>query len=368
MRMFFRTVLDLFLIGMVNYIKKIKKVNYFVVGNRFWLDFEINIVILELMADGKPSLVLIDERILLKSLPIERQEYIIGRANECDFLIDGKEVSRKHARVYYKDGKFIIEDLKSTNGTFVNGKRIDTIELRHGDEINIGNFTIIFDDGRGIEGIYDETQAESGGNETQRLIAEYKSLAEKIRERDIALSLKKYHEKVLKSRKKLTRQANFDRLTDLYNRRYFDKVFEEKFLEAHRHHYPLSLLFVDIDHFKKVNDTLGHDKGDEVLRGVAHIIRALCRKDDIVARYGGEEFVILFPNMDVYNAKMIGETIRKIIEEKSTQIIGIKVTVSIGVATDVNEFINTQELIKKADQALYRAKARGRNCVVMANE
>jgi len=320
------------------------------------------------MADGKPCLVLIEERILLKSLPIEKREYIIGRANECDFFIDGKEVSRQHARLYYNNGKFIIEDLKSTNGTFVNGKRIDSIELHHGDEINVGNFTIIFDDGRGIEGIYDETQVESAGNETQRLVAEYKSLAEKIRERDVALSLKRYHEKVLKSRKKLTRQANFDRLTDLYNRRYFDKVIEEKFSEAHRQKYPLSLLFVDIDHFKKVNDTFGHDKGDGVLRGVAHIIRALCRKDDIVARYGGEEFVILFPKMDAKNATQIAETIRKIIEEKSSEIVGLKVTISIGVATDFNQMTNAQELTKIADRALYQAKSLGRNCVVMAND
>ncbi|MGQ9816531.1 MAG: diguanylate cyclase [bacterium] len=319
------------------------------------------------MANGKPSLVLIDERILLKNLPIEKHECIIGRANGCDFLIDGKEVSRRHARVYYKDGMYVIEDLKSTNGTFVNGKRIDAVELHHGDEINIGNFTIIFDDGRGIDGIYDETQVESSGNETQRLVAEYKSLAEKIRERDIALSLKKYHEKVLKSRKKLTRQANFDRLTDLYNRRYFDKIIEEKFLEAHREKYPLSLLFVDIDHFKKVNDTLGHDKGDEVLKGVAHIIRALCRKDDIIARYGGEEFVVLFPNMDISNAWQVAETMRKVIEEKSVQIIGLKVTVSIGVAANFRKMTSTKELIKRADQALYRAKSSGRNCVVMGN-
>lgn len=331
------------------------------------LDFEINIVILKLMANSKPALILIDERILLKSLPIEKQKCIIGRANECDFLIDGKEVSRQHARVYYKDGKYVIEDLKSTNGTFVNGRRIDVAELHHGDEINIGNFTIVFDDGRGIDGIYDETQVESEGNETQRLVAEYKLLAEKIRERDIALSLKKYHEEVLKSRKKLTKQANFDRLTDLYNRRYFDKIFNEKFIEAHRQHYPLSLLFVDIDHFKKVNDTFGHDKGDEVLKTVAHIIRALCRKDDIVARYGGEEFVILFPNMDVNNARQVAETIRKVIEERSIQIIGFRVTVSIGVAATFREIVSTKELIKSADEALYRAKSSGRNCVVMGN-
>lgn len=320
------------------------------------------------MASGKPCLVLVDERILLKNFALDKKEYIIGRANECDFIIDGKEVSRRHARIYYGNGKFKIEDLNSTNGTFVNGKQIKSAELKHGDEINIGNFTIIFDDGRGIEGIYDETQVESAGNETQKLVAEYKSIAEKIRERDIALRLKQYHEKVLKSRKKLTQQANRDRLTDLYNRRYFDKIFEQQFKNAHQNRYPLTIFFIDIDHFKKINDTYGHDKGDEVLRGVAHIIRALCRKDDIIARYGGEEFVILFPKMDKESAKQIAESMRKIVEEKSEEVLGLKVTVSIGITTDFMKFSNPQDLIKSADNALYKAKSSGRNCVVLANE
>ncbi len=320
------------------------------------------------MAQGRPCLVLIEERILLKSFPIEKGEYIIGRSAECDFVLDGKEVSRRHARIFYEDGNFKIEDLKSTNGTYLNGKKIDITDLHHGDEIKIGDFTIIFDEGKGIEGIYDETQVDSAGNETQRLIAEYQSLAEKIRERDIALDLKRYHEKVLKSRKRLTQQANLDRLTDLYNRRYFDKTFEEHFNNAHQNRYPLSLLFIDIDHFKKINDTFGHNKGDEVLRGVAQIIRALCRKDDVVARYGGEEFVIIFPRMNKESAIQIAETIRKVVEKKSTEIIGLKVTVSIGVATDFRNFSRPEELIKTADNALYKAKSLGRNCVVSANE
>ncbi|MEO0205774.1 MAG: GGDEF domain-containing protein, partial [candidate division WOR-3 bacterium] len=174
--------------------------------------------------------------------------------------------------------------------------------------------------------------------------------------------LKQYHEKVLKSRKKLTQQANRDRLTELYNRRYFDRVFEQQFKNAHQNKYPLTIFFIDIDHFKKINDTYGHDKGDEVLRGVAHIIQALCRKDDIVARYGGEEFVIIFPKMDVESAKQIAKSMRKIVEEKSAEIIGIKVTISIGVAK------SHQDFIKSADNALYKAKSLGRNRVVVANE
>jgi diguanylate cyclase (GGDEF)-like protein len=130
----------------------------------------------------------------------------------------------------------------------------------------------------------------------------------------------------------------------------------------------LTIIFIDIDQFKKVNDTYGHDKGDEVLRGVAQIIRALCRKDDIVARYGGEEFVALFPKMNKESARQIAESMRKIVEEKSQRIIGLRVTVSIGVATDFEKFSNTQNLIKMADNALYKSKSSGRNRVVIANE
>ncbi len=321
------------------------------------------------MADGKPCLVLLEEQILLKILAIEeKKDYIIGRADACDFVIDGKEVSRRHARVFYDGNIPMLEDLKSTNGTFVNGKRVETAVLRHNDEINIGNFTIVFDDGRGIEGVYEETQTESAGNETQRLVKEYRNLAEKIRERDIALDLKRYHEKVIKDRRKLTHLANRDRLTGLYNRRYFDKIFEQKFKEAHLKKYPLCLLFVDIDHFKKVNDTFGHEKGDEVLRGVAQIIHALCRKEDIVARYGGEEFVLLFCGMDSENGAQVAETIRRIVEEKSTAVVGFRITISIGVSVDNGRLADPGDFLRSADSALYTAKSQGRNRVVIAND
>ncbi len=321
------------------------------------------------MADGKPCLVLLEEQILLKIFEIaEKREYIIGRADTCDFVVDGKEVSRKHARVFYDGDIPMIEDLKSTNGTFVNGKRVECVALKHGDEINIGDYTIVFDNGSGIKGIYVETQADSAGNETQRLVREYRNLAEKIREREIALDLKRYHERVIKDRKKLRYLANRDRLTGLYNRRYFDKIFEQRFREAHLKNYPLCLLFVDIDHFKKVNDTFGHEKGDEVLRGVAQIIHALCRKEDIVARYGGEEFVLLFCGMDSENGAQVAETIRRIVEEKSTAVVGFRITISIGVSVDNGRLADPRDFLKSADTALYTAKSQGRNRVVIADD
>lgn len=320
------------------------------------------------MTQKIPSLVLVDEKILLKNLPLKENEYIIGRSDDCDFVLCGNDVSRRHARIYYQDKNFFIEDLDSTNGTYVNGKKVKRIALRHGDEIKIGNFTIMFDDGSGIGGIYEETQTCLQGNETQRLVAQYKLLTQKIRERDIARELRLYHEKVIKDRRKLKHQANFDRLTGLFNRRYFDKIIKEKFVSSQKTHQPLSLLYIDIDHFKRVNDTLGHDKGDEVLRVVAHLIRSLCRKDDIVVRYGGEEFVILFPRMPLESAVEVAEFMRRTIEEKTPEILGLKVTVSIGVATHSQGKMDIQKFIKIADNALYQAKSCGRNCVVKGNE
>lgn len=319
------------------------------------------------MKSKNPTIVLVDDNVLLKSLTLEPKDYLIGRASECDFILNGKEVSRKHARVKFKNGSYVIEDLASANGTFVNGKRISSMVLKHGDEIMIGDFTIIFDDGKSPERITDETQLLSSGEETKSLVVHYESLTKKLREREVAEEFKEYHHKVLRSRKKLTRLANQDRLTGLYNRRYFDKAIANYLAEAQVSHAPLSLIFIDIDHFKKINDTYGHDKGDEVLKVIAQFIRSALRQEDIIARYGGEEFVVLFSHMTSDNAFVAAESLRRIVEETSSDALGFKITISIGVATYLVHAKTCEGLIREADRALYRAKSSGRNCVVKSN-
>jgi diguanylate cyclase (GGDEF)-like protein len=319
------------------------------------------------MKASKPSIILIEERVLLRSLGLENKECTIGRSKECDFVIDGKDVSRTHARIYSKNRKFYIEDLGSTNGTLVNSKKIGTVLLQHGDEIKIGSCTIIFDDGRGIDGIFDDTMVQAPGEETMSIVAHYETLKRKIRDPEVADELNKFFDHVDKSRKEHKDEATKDRLTDLFNRRFFDRKLDEVFDRSNKDMTPLSLLFIDIDHFKRVNDTCGHDKGDVVLRGVAQLIRAACRRDDVVARYGGEEFVVLFPKMSAGDAAQVADSIRRIIEEKSPRILGMKVTVSIGAATYPGSATDPGELIRNADRALYRAKSLGRNCVVRSN-
>ncbi|NPA11881.1 MAG: diguanylate cyclase [Epsilonproteobacteria bacterium] len=151
-------------------------------------------------------------------------------------------------------------------------------------------------------------------------------------------------------------KAEHDRLTGAYNR----GAAEEKLSEIVAHH-DGSLIFLDIDHFKKINDTYGHDKGDEVLKQVAKIIMENIRDEDVFGRWGGEEFIIVMPNQNYANGFFIAERLRKEIEDSDFG--GIKVTVSLGVS-GFKKGDNYEEIVKKADDSLYKAKKGGRNRVV----
>jgi diguanylate cyclase (GGDEF)-like protein len=316
------------------------------------------------MKPGSPSLALLADNVLLRNFPLVGECCLIGRSDDCDCVLSGREVSRKHARITSRGGTFVLEDLDSANGTFVNRQRVTRHILKHGDVIMIGDFKVTFNDGRGLLGVIDETQVETPGEETQNLAAHYETVRKKVRERDAAEELDQYHEDVSRSRKKFKHLANHDRLTNVYNRGYFDRVLPELGQKAQLNRDPLSLLFIDLDHFKKVNDTYGHDKGDEVLKAIAQLIRAVCRRDDVIARYGGEEFVVIFPGMTADSALAAAEAVRKIIEQKSPERLGFRQTASIGVATYPADARDWSELLKRADRAVYQAKEQGRNRVV----
>jgi diguanylate cyclase (GGDEF)-like protein len=160
-----------------------------------------------------------------------------------------------------------------------------------------------------------------------------------------------------------------DELTGIYNRRYFNEQFQQRWNSAVRHHYWISLLMIDVDFFKRYNDTYGHLQGDEVLREVAQCFNlGSKRADEITARFGGEEFVVLLPHTQVSDAVQIGEHLRLLVEQldrEHRQSDMGKVTVSIGVAgMQPVQTDTSQTLIKQADEALYKAKAAGRNRVV----
>lgn len=159
-----------------------------------------------------------------------------------------------------------------------------------------------------------------------------------------------------------------DVLTDLYNRRYAMERLVQEWADAERGHRPLSVLMLDIDHFKPINDNHGHDVGDAVLRQFAEILRAFSRTPDVPCRFGGEEFILIAPDTSLKGALHLAERIRLAVEHKTLMADGVTVrlTVSIGVAEKMATHASLDQLIKSADGALYHAKQNGRNRVEQA--
>jgi diguanylate cyclase (GGDEF)-like protein/PAS domain S-box-containing protein len=165
---------------------------------------------------------------------------------------------------------------------------------------------------------------------------------------------------------KLAEMAIRDGLTGLFNRRYLDETLEREIARARREGYPLSLVMIDVDRFKEINDTYGHQAGDEVLRALASQLHAQVRAEDVPCRYGGEEFLILLPGMPLAAATERAEAWRA---EFSGHVVRfgnfeLRNTASFGVASYPEHGKNPDELTRCADQALYRAKGEGRNRVV----
>jgi len=167
---------------------------------------------------------------------------------------------------------------------------------------------------------------------------------------------------------KLAMLATTDGLTGLYNHRTFQDRLSEELIRAERYNKSIILLLLDIDHFKRFNDTYGHQTGDEVLKTIAKIIRGNTRKVDLPARYGGEEFVIILPESDCEHARVIAERIRTAVMEYPFYVKDgsrVQLTVSIGISCFPKDATEKVDLIKKADIALYNAKKEGRNRVCL---
>ena len=171
---------------------------------------------------------------------------------------------------------------------------------------------------------------------------------------------------LLESNKRLEMLSITDGLTQLFNHRYFQDELARAFEESQRYGRPLSLAIVDLDFFKKVNDSYGHAVGDEVLKAVSSLFRESIRSTDLAARYGGEEFAVMMPETELADACVFAEKIRALVEESpiATPAGPINATVSIGVSTVPHTSIHAaKELVVAADKALYRAKRNGRNQV-----
>ncbi|MBI5518176.1 MAG: GGDEF domain-containing protein [Deltaproteobacteria bacterium] len=254
--------------------------------------------------------------------PLDLRPVLIGRANTCDFQIDEESVSRQHARLDPSANGLdhTVRDLGSTNGTYVNDQPVTERLLAHGDRVQIGRTVLKYLAGGHIESVYLE--------EIHRLVTT-------------------------------------DGLTNIGNRRAFDDALSRDLSRARRYDRPLSLLMVDIDHFKKVNDRYGHLAGDAVLRQLAVLLKNNLRRDDMVARYGGEEFGVILPEIDRAGAVVTADKLRRLVAIQQFQYDGVDIplTVSVGVATRGPRDTDAQELVRRADELLYDAKTQGRNKV-----
>jgi len=275
-----------------------------------------------------PHLIVIAGNNVGKYYRLDRQVIYLGRGETCEVQIQDSGVSRKHARVVLEPTSEVwLEDLDSTNGTFVENHRVERRLLRDGDKIQLGRTTIIK---------FSLTDA------TELQFAEQMYVS-----------------------------ATQDALTRLNNRKFFDEQFVAEFAFASRHHIPLSVLMIDLDRFKDVNDTHGHPTGDLVLKVVARTLARILRTEDILARYGGEEFVILTRGIDKGNTRLLAERVRTTIESLLIPHPGgaLRITVSVGTATLVETNVASRmALVAAADAALYRAKRNGRNRVEQWSE
>ena len=181
--------------------------------------------------------------------------------------------------------------------------------------------------------------------------------------------LEKRLEEIQSLQERLLEQAIHDVLTGLFNRRYLEESLEREIASAERGHYPIGIIMLDLDHFKKVNDTYGHKGGDLVLQAVGKVLREATRRMDTACRLGGEEFVVVMPGATLEDTFQRAENLRQKIEALQVDYNGknMRVTTSIGVSAYPEYGQTMDELLHRADEALYMAKNSGRNMVCAYN-
>ncbi len=286
--------------------------------------------------DLSPSLVFLNGDLLAVSIPLEREDVILGRALEAGIRINDTKVSRQHAQItILKDSQsnlpnYLLTDLNSTNGTFVNGQQITQETLQNGDKITIGKHILRFE-------LLDEIDREYQ-QQIHRLLAH-------------------------------------DDLTGLLSSRSFFSELRRESSRARDEKRGFCVLMMDVDHFKAVNDTYGHLTGSKTLEEIGFCITKILRTGDVAARFGGEEFAAFLLDADLPQAVVAADRIRNEIEEYPFSVIRRgkpadthHITISIGVSSFPEDSDDPIELVEMADSALYRAKSKGRNQVCTHRE
>jgi diguanylate cyclase (GGDEF)-like protein len=246
----------------------------------------------------------------------------IGRHPSCQVVIDDAGVSRRHVRVYLQHDEFWLEDMGSRNGTFIDGRRLERKRLHDGVLIQVG------------------------------LQASFRFTLVSARQ-----------EKLLRE---LYESSTRDALTGIYNRRHFDDRIRAELAYAKRHHLDVGFIMIDVDFFKRVNDTYGHAAGDVILKSVAATLARQLRTEDVIARVGGEEFGVLLRGTAREGARRLAERLRASIEllPISAEGVPISVTISAGCSALSETADNSPgSLLRIADERLYNAKRAGRNRV-----
>jgi diguanylate cyclase (GGDEF)-like protein len=258
-------------------------------------------------------------RMLGTRFPVRPGEDLeIGRSTRTGVgLPDVLSVSRRHARLVHRDGHVVLEDLGSTNGTYLNGVRVhDGARLRSGDRFQVGAAHFKFLHEEDVEHAY------------------YEAIYELV-----------------------TR----DGLTEVHNRRKYEEDVTREFARARRHGRPLSLILVDLDDFKDINDRCGHLCGDFVLKRFAVVTGEILRPEQTFARMGGDEFAILSPETDLEGADGLAERIRERVAGLDYRHAGepVPITCSLGIATLDRSMARPDDLFVVADRAMYRSKQEG---------
>lgn len=271
------------------------------------------------------ALLVLRGRALGRVYRIDSGRALMGRAATADIVLEDDGMSRYHAVVTREDETHHIEDLGSRNGVIVNGFKITRHTLEEGDRIQLGAATL-------LKFVYQDDIEEQFQQEL------YKSVT-------------------------------VDPLTGIYNRRHFIDRLRSECAYARRNGAPVSVLVIDIDHFKNINDTWGHLAGDAVLKAVVGTISGTLRQEDVFGRFGGDELCVILRGIEAQNALKAGSRLVELV--RSLKIAHgdqtLKATVSIGASTSKMGVLDTpQEMIDIADQALYRAKDQGRDCCVHA--